>query len=62
MAQRKESRVKNQKKEVRYFARCELIRRMGPFDSELAAWQAIRSLDGEPAKGAIVWPEQTEKS
>jgi len=54
--------VKHQKKEVQYFARCELIRRMGPFDSELAAWQAIRGLDGNPAKGAIVWPEQTEKS
>jgi hypothetical protein len=39
---------------VQYFARCEGIKRMGPFDSDLAAWQAMRGHDGEPVKGAVV--------
>ncbi len=42
---------------IHYFARCQGIVRMGPFTTELMAWEAIRWLDGLPVPEATVWPE-----
>jgi hypothetical protein len=55
--QRKGREVVGTRKVV-YYARCEGIRRMGPYPTELRAWQALKSLSGDPVKGAIVWPEE----
>lgn len=45
---------------VHYFGRCFGIRRMGPFRSEVAAWAALMTVEGEPQHGATVWPERVQ--
>lgn len=44
--------------EVHWFARGGGIKRMGPFPSQLQAWEALRKVDGEPVEDAQVWPER----
>lgn len=41
----------------KYLARCDGIERMGPYDTEREAWEALEGDDGRgPVKGALVWP------
>ena len=42
---------------VDWYARARFIKRMGPYKSQLKAWQAVMSVDGTPAPEAAVWPE-----
>lgn len=46
---------------IQYFARCEGISCMGPFDTEFQAWQAVMATNGLPVPGAIVWPSMNTK-
>ena len=43
-----------------WFARCRGIAKMGPFDSQVQAAQAIMTTKGEPAEGAFIWPEEAK--
>jgi hypothetical protein len=43
---------------VDWYGRGGDIKRMGPFLTELQAWEALRGLDGEPVEGAAVWCEE----
>jgi hypothetical protein len=49
------------KRPLVYFARGEGIKKMGPYTSELRAWQALRGHDGLPVEGATVWPEEDKE-
>lgn len=42
---------------VQWFSRCLGIARIGPFDSQPEATQAVMTTEGLPATGAFVWPE-----
>ena len=52
--------------EIVYWAATEYVRSMGPFPTELAAWNALRVAAGRPregqpgihATGAYVWPRR----
>lgn len=46
------------RKKVVWYARASLIKRMGPYPTQLAAWQALRGKDGDPVREAVVWPEE----
>lgn len=41
-----------------WYARCQGIRKTGPFATQVEATSAVMDLDGEPAPGAFVWPEK----
>jgi hypothetical protein len=51
-------KTKQMRTRVQYFARGGNIKRMGPFDTEIEAWEALKTHDGEPISGATVWPER----
>lgn len=44
--------------DICYYGRAENIKSMGPFDSELEAWEHLCGLNGLPVAGATVWPEK----
>lgn len=43
---------------VAWFARGAGIKRIGPFSTELEAWEALQGTDGEPIEAATVWVER----
>ena len=52
------------REQLQWFARCQGIKRMGPFESQLKATQSIRRIDDGGAEfppNAFVWPEKKEK-
>lgn len=52
---------KSKRNNIIFFARSERIAKMGPYNSEVEAWKALRGLDGLPVKDAQVWPEEIPK-
>jgi hypothetical protein len=43
---------------VKWFARGGGIQKMGPYDSQVDAVQALMTTKGFPVEGAFVWPEK----
>ena len=53
---------------MKWFAGCDLITRMGPYRTQLEAWNGLVLTDKEQARlgrvhpvGAYVWPEEVQK-
>lgn len=46
---------KNKKPDGKWYARCNMFRRMGPFKSQEDAWIAMTGHDGYPVEGACVF-------
>lgn len=43
------------KKKINWYAGSEHIKWMGPYKSQLEAWEAVKGLDGLPVPGFRVW-------
>jgi hypothetical protein len=40
---------------IYWYARTNEIKCMGPYKSEIEAWNSLRGFDGFPVKDAVVW-------
>jgi hypothetical protein len=49
--------IKKKAPKIKWWASSDLIRYMGPFDTQLEAWEAMMSSEGDnlPVKGTRVW-------